>query len=79
MAKDSGDKKSSARNEDSIVGSCGSRGCKNDMTRLGFCEDHFDQFKFGLIKKNGEPVPDFDKKYTHYMKHLEKRGIKKVA
>jgi hypothetical protein len=38
---------------------CQYKGCKVDVWRFGFCPEHFEQFKFGLIKKTGEPVLDY--------------------
>lgn len=62
-----------------VSGNCLSWGCKKDGDRLSFCEEHYDHFKFGLIKKTGEPVPDYEKKYGHYLAYQAKRGSKKVA
>jgi hypothetical protein len=47
-------------------GACHSGGCKHPANRMEFCSEHYDQFKFGLIKKTGEPVPDYEKKLEHY-------------
>ena len=52
---------------------CAAKGCKAKESRLGFCSEHFDHFKFGLIKKDGSPAPDYDKKFKHYAAMLEKR------
>ena len=57
---------------------CG--GCKASASRFSFCSEHFDHFKFGLIKKNGEPVPDYEKKFEHFQAWKAKqRGAHKVA
>ena len=48
--------------------------CKAKSQRLGFCPEHFEQFKFGLIKKTGEPVPDYERKFEHYQKYRLKLG-----
>jgi hypothetical protein len=45
--------------------------CKAKEARFGFCADHYDQFKFGLIKKSGEMVSDYEKKFEHYVAYLE--------
>jgi hypothetical protein len=43
---------------------CG--GCKASAHRFNFCSEHFDHFKFGLIKKTGERVSDYEKKLGHF-------------
>jgi len=48
------------------VGACHSGGCKHPANRMEFCSEHYEQFKFGLIKRTGEPVPDYEKKLEHY-------------
>lgn len=45
------------------TGSCKAEGCKAKAVRAEFCTEHFDWFKASLINKNGERVPDFEKKY----------------
>ncbi len=62
-----------------VSGNCFSTGCKSKSTRLDFCAEHFEQFKFGLIKKTGEPVSDYEKKFGHYQAYKAKRGAHKVA
>lgn len=62
-----------------VAGGCLSWGCKKEGSRFNFCEEHYDHFKFGLIKKTGEPVSDYDKKFGHYVAHKAKRGSQKVA
>lgn len=57
---------------------CGS-GCKSDAKRFSFCDEHFEQFKFGLIKKSGEPVSDYEKKFEHYQAYRGRKGVHKVA
>ncbi len=54
-------------------------GCKAKATRFDFCEEHYDQFKFGLIKKTGEMVPDHEKKIEHYMAYKKRMGAQKAA
>lgn len=41
--------------------------CGKKAERMGFCKEHFDWFKEGLINKKGERPSDFDKKYQAYM------------
>jgi hypothetical protein len=63
-----------------LPGGCHAWGCKGQASRFNFCEEHFDHFKFGLIKKTGERVSDYDKKIEHYQAH--QRGatpLRKVA
>jgi hypothetical protein len=50
---------------------CGVKGCKGN--------EHFEHFKFGLIKKNGEQVFDYDKKLGHYQAYVERQKTRKVA
>jgi hypothetical protein len=54
---------------------CQSQGCKGKDVRFSFCEEHFKQFKFGLIKKNGEPVSDYEKKFEHYQHWLKAQKV----
>ncbi|MEW6055425.1 MAG: hypothetical protein AB1540_02330 [Bdellovibrionota bacterium] len=49
--------------------------CKEKDVRLGFCEEHFRQFKFGLITKTGQKVLDFEKKFEHYQKWLSAQRV----
>ena len=58
---------------------CHAWGCKAQSKRFNFCDDHYDHFKFGLIRKTGEPVPDYEKKIEHYMAHKKRQGVHKVA
>ncbi len=57
------------------MGHCIGRSCKSKPSRFGFCDEHFDQYKFGLIKKDGENVPDYDKKLEHYQAYKKKRQV----
>ncbi|MFZ4403798.1 MAG: hypothetical protein ACOYOK_06820 [Pseudobdellovibrionaceae bacterium] len=41
--------------------------CKKTGLRAGFCKEHFDWFKEGLITKEGHKAVDFDKKYQHFV------------
>jgi len=49
-----------------LPGGCQSWHCKAHATRFSFCEEHYEHFKFGLIKKNGEQVSDYEKKIEHF-------------
>lgn len=55
------------------VSLCKYTGCKQSNTKFGFCADHFDWFKFGLITKNGEHAADFEKKMDHFIRQQAKR------
>jgi hypothetical protein len=56
---------------------CVGQGCKATARRFSFCDEHFDHFKFGLIKKTGEPVSDYEKKLGHFQ--TWKKGAQKAA
>ena len=60
-------------------GHCVAQNCKGNEERFSFCKEHFEQFKFGLIKKNGFPVPDFEKKFEHYSAFQKRKVAHKVA
>lgn len=45
---------------------CKVKACKHPPSKFSFCAEHFDQFKFGLINKLGEPCQDWDKKSEQY-------------
>jgi hypothetical protein len=64
--------------ESSITG-CLSKGCKTTVARFGFCDEHYEQFKFGLIKKTGEPVSDYERKVDHYRIYRDRMIAKKKA
>ena len=68
-----------AKGPTAIAGGCNSWGCKASSTQFNFCAEHFDQFKFGLIKKTGEPVSDHEKKIEHYLAFKAKGKARKVA
>jgi hypothetical protein len=64
-----------------IDGKCFAVGCKTNSHRFNFCDEHYDHFKFGLIKKTGEPVSDYEKKIEHYQAMVAARAsnARKVA
>lgn len=62
-----------------IPGHCAAVGCKASDKRFSFCEEHYEQFKFGLIKKSGDQVPDYEKKFEHYQAYKARQGARKVA
>jgi hypothetical protein len=56
----------SSKGHNPLPGGCHAWGCKAQAHRFNFCDTHYDHFKFGLIKKTGEQVPDYDKKLEHF-------------
>jgi hypothetical protein len=60
-------------------GLCKGEGCRSKAVRAEFCESHFTWFKDGLINKNGEKVPDFDKKHYAWEASHANTGKKKSA
>lgn len=52
---------------------CKAEGCKKKQSRAGFCEEHFEWFKMGLITKEGLKASDFDKKFHHYESQKNKK------
>lgn len=65
-----------AKGGGAMPGGCLSWGCKVSAHRFNFCDEHYEHFKFGLIKKTGEPVSDYDKKFEHFVAHQSKRAHK---
>ena len=55
---------------------CHAESCKAKDVKFNFCDEHFRQFKFGLITKAGQPVLDYEKKFDHYQKW---KAAQKVA
>lgn len=62
-----------------VVEKCIAHGCKDKEARFSFCTEHFDQYKFGLINKKGEPVSDYEKKLEHYQAYKLRVAAHKVA
>ena len=58
---------------------CQVQGCRQPDKRFGFCDEHYEHFKFGLIRKDGHQVPDYFKKYEHYITYKTELTSKKVA
>ena len=71
--------KSNKKPQEALPGHCSGWHCKSKSIQFNFCAEHFDQFKFGLIKKTGEPVSDYEKKYEHYMAYKAKQKNRRVA
>ena len=72
---------SKSKGHEPVPGHCCGWGCKALATRFNFCSEHFDHFKFGLLKKTGEPVPDYEKKFEHYQAYRAKlqKSVQKAA
>lgn len=68
-----------SKGHEPLPGGCFSWGCKVHAKRFNFCEEHYEQFKFGLIKKTGEPALDYEKKFEHYTAYKAKQNALKVA
>jgi hypothetical protein len=62
-----------------VVIQCTFKSCKTKPRQFGFCEEHFTQYKFGLINKKGEHVPDYEKKFGHYKEFIARNSARKVA
>ena len=58
---------------------CGVQACKEKPHRFGFCRSHHEQYEFGLIKGDGKPAADFEKKVVHFEDYLEKKKKLKVS
>ena len=57
-----------------LPGACMAEDCKGKSQKAGFCFEHFDWFKEGLITKEGRKPSDFDKKYFDYHRKLQKKA-----
>lgn len=68
-----------AKGPTAVAGGCHCWGCKKEGTRFNFCDEHYEHFKFGLIKKTGEQVSDYDKKFGHYQAFKARQGSQKAA
>lgn len=63
----------------SVADSCASKGCRAPVLRFGFCAEHYDHFKFGLVRRDGTPASDYEKKFDHYLAHQKASKNRKVA
>lgn len=52
---------------------CAAETCKHKPVKAGFCNEHYEWFKSGLITKNGKQAKDFEKKHQQFQRR------KKVA
>ncbi len=60
-------------------GRCGAVSCKSPEKKFGFCDEHFEHFKFGLIKKTGQQVSDYEKKFEHYQAYKQRQVAARKA
>lgn len=58
--------------KDKELGVCVETHCKAKQERLYFCDEHFNQFKFGVIKRNGTYPIDHEKKQREYTRFLKR-------
>lgn len=61
--------------KDPALGICLEVDCKAKSTRFNFCIKHFNEFKFGVIRKTGAHPRDYETKSRQYAK-LVARSIK---
>lgn len=59
--------------------SCIGPDCKQKAKRFSFCTEHYDQFKFGLINKEGGHAKDYEKKLEHYEAYKQRQKDRKAA
>ncbi len=79
MSDNKKETKSAKGGQSTSVLGCTAKGCRVDIHRFNFCGEHFEQFKFGLIKKDGTQVSDFEKKLGHYEAYKRKQSAHRVA
>lgn len=58
---------------------CTAHPCKNKVSRFGFCSDHHEQYKFGLIRGDGKPAADFTKKSEQYELYCKQQKSNRKA
>lgn len=74
------DKKTAGQDDGVLkIEKCIGAECKSNAKRFSFCSEHFEQYKFGLINKKGQPVPDFEKKFGQYTAYKQGLAARKVA
>ncbi len=52
-----------------VLDRCKFEACKQKTTKMSFCAEHYEWFKFGMITREGKKPVDFDKKMMAYQKH----------
>ncbi len=63
--------KKGAKSE-AVAGMCNAVSCKSKSHKFNFCDEHFQQFKFGLITKEGSYALDYERKFDHYQAFKKK-------
>lgn len=58
---------------------CCVKECRQKATRMEFCGEHFDHYKFGLIRKDGTPAADYSRKLEHYQAYVDRQRSRKAA
>jgi hypothetical protein len=53
---------------------CVGEGCKSRPQRAGFCNEHYEWFKEGLITLEGYRARDFDKKYHAWLRRKDEKA-----
>lgn len=46
---------------------CLAEKCSKKVDKMGFCKEHYGWFKEGLLTREGQRPPDFDKKYQGFL------------
>ncbi len=65
--------KSKKDNVSTLPGMCICDGCKEKSQKAGFCMEHFDWFKEGLVTKEGRRPTDFSKKHFDYQRRRQNK------
>jgi len=60
--------------KDPTLGVCVELECKAKSERLAFCSKHYDEFKFGVIKRDGTRPTDYEKKCDEYVRFVKRLG-----
>lgn len=59
-----------------LPGGCIVKGCKHAPEKQSFCSEHFEHFKFGIVKVDGTLAMDAEKKLDHFHRHKMKKTKK---
>lgn len=59
----------SQKSKDPSTGNCIEVECKAKHERLNFCSEHYEQFKFGCIRRDGLRPTDYQKKFHDYQQY----------
>jgi hypothetical protein len=51
---------------------CTAEDCKKKPSKAGFCDEHYQWFKEGLLTIDGHKAKDFDKKYQQFLARRQK-------